>query len=182
MSKEGADKDPAGFTRREALRHAARFGAAIAWTVPFIQTVDVRAAAAFAGSPAPDDHPANEGSIGSTNPPQIGTGGGAAPSSLQILDLRAGPNPLKLSRRDRVKIGFLVSAAASVRAEIVKRGHVVRTLAARQLIAFESLRTGWNGRNAHGGIVAPGRYLLVVTATDPHGNRVDSRLRIRVVS
>jgi hypothetical protein len=181
MSKERAEKDPAGFTRREALGRAAKFGAAIAWAVPFVQTVDVRAAAAFAGSPAPDD-PVTQGSVGSVNPPQIGTGGGSAPSNLQILDLRAGPNPLKLSRRDRVKIGFLVSAAASVRAEIVKRGHVVRTLAARELFAFESLWTGWNGRNARGGIVAPGRYLLVVTATDSHGNRVDSRLRIRVVS
>lgn len=177
MADHDGNSEGLHLTRREALGRAAKLGGAIAWAVAFVQTVDIRAAAAFAGSPEPDAH--IQGGNGAVTNPQVVGGGGA--SQLQILDLKAGRR-LRRSGHDYVRIGFLVSGAASVQAKIVKGDRVVRSLVARDLLASGRAQTRWNGKNAQGKRVAAGRYSVLVSATDTSGNSAEARLRVRVVS
>ena len=180
MADHDGNSEGSHLTRREALGRAATLGGAIAWAVPFVQTVDIRAAAAFAGSPEPDAH--IQGGNGAVTNPQVVGGGGA--SQLHILELKAGRR-LRRSGHDYVRICFLVSGAA-VQAKIVKgdrfstatarsfvctgpvsfRRCVVRSLVARDLLASGRVQTRWNGKNAQGKRVAAGRYSILVSATD----------------
>jgi hypothetical protein len=157
-------------TRREALGRAAKFGGAIVWAVPFVQTVDIRAAGAFARSPEPDAH-IQGGSGTITNPQAVGSDGA---SQLQILDLTAGRR-LRRNGKDYVRIGFLVSGAASVRVKIVKGNRVVRSLVVRDFLASGRVQTRWNGKNARGKWVASGRYSVLISATDNSGNSAEAR-------
>jgi hypothetical protein len=187
-------------SRRDALVRAAKLGGAIAWAVPLVQTVDIRAAAALAGSAEPQEPPidetggsvnngtgAGEGGAGGDGSGGEGGGGGsggggATTISLEIVDLTAAPNPLRIRRGARLRIGFSVSAVSVVQIMIVRGDRVVRRFKTRELTAAGAVQTRWNGRNRRGKVVRAGRYDVVVQAADALGGTTEARIGVRVTS
>jgi FlgD Ig-like domain len=190
-------------SRREALARAAKFGGALAWTMPFVQSVDIRAAAALTGSPGPadetgrgsdgsNDDGGSSGASGGTGDGS-GSGGGSGgggggrvdgttTTALQILGLKATPNPLRLNGNRRLRTSFFVSAGAMVQVTIVRGDRVIRRLPPRTLDAAGSVSTRWNGRSQRGKDVPAGRYSIVVQAVDGLGGLAEATLRVRVTS
>ena len=194
MDEDERNESISRLSRRNVLGRAVRLGGAIAWTVPLIQTVDIRAAAALAGSGGPGDEVENTnggssggggvGDAGSGGGIEGGSGGGGGATApiLQVLELRAVPNPFILSRTDGLQIGYLVSGAAVVNAVIMRGDRVVRRFSTRKLSAAGSVSTRWNGKNRRGQAVPPGRYFVLVEADDGVGNKAEARLRVRIRS
>ena len=210
MEEMETDKEasPTGFSRRDALVKAAKLGGALAWTVPLVQTVDIRAAAAMVGTPAADPghasgppadsgaagHGGTSGETGETDGAGGGGGtgaGGAAPGGggaggtttgtpLQVLQLTASPNPLRIGSSHRLRIGFYVSTAAVVHAMIVRDGRVIRAFQTRELKAGGWVLIRWNGKNRRGRDVPTGRYNVVVQAEDTSGALSEAKLKIRI--
>lgn len=170
-------------SRRALLRRAAKVGGTIAWTIPLIQTVDIRAAAALAGS----DPPGNPPSVGGVEPQigEVGGGGGggaSTPTLLTITDLTTAPNPLRLNRDIGLRIRGFVSKAAVVQVMIMRADKVVRRLFNGQTSAAAWISARWDGKGRRGKRVHPGRYTVVVVAEDETGATVKTTLSVRVTS
>jgi len=174
-------------SRRDLLRGASRLGGAIAWTIPLVQTVDIRAAAALAGSSPPGDPPPVASD--STTVPADGQdppgGGGGLPGgehvpSLEVVQLSASPDPLRLHDGGQLRIRFFVTRAATVEIQIVRAGKVIRSFRPRELDAAGWVRVRWNAKNRRGRLAYRGRYTVVVRA---RGELDDSEasLQVRVV-
>lgn len=177
MGDQDKESTSRGLTRRDALK----LGGALAWAVPLVQTVDIRAAEAQVGSPPPEPiEPTYEGPGVGGDPG--GGGGGTPTTTLDVLDVTASPNPLHVSRKDRLRIRFFVSGPATVETMIMRRGRVVRQLQVHDLSATGWTGARWDGKNHRGKDVRAGRYYVVAMATDAHGRRKEARLRVRVLS
>ena len=188
------DRGREGLSRRALLRQAARVGGTLAWTIPLIQTVDIRAAAALAGSAPPGDPPSDLGDIGGIGegggeiaPPLEegsggGGGGGSSSTLLEITGLRTAPNPLRLSREGGLRVRGFVSKAAVVQVMIMRADKVVRRLLTRQMSAATSVSASWDGKGRRGRKVHPGRYAVVVIAEDGSGATVKVTRSFRVTS
>jgi hypothetical protein len=176
------DRGQGRLSRRVLLRQAAKVGGTIAWTVPFIQTVDIRAAAALSGSAPPGDPPLDGGG----EPPlgDVGGGGGGggspAPSLLEITDVTTAPNPLRLNRDNGLRIRGFLSNAAVVQVMITRADKVVRRLFNGQMSAAGWISASWDGKGRRGKKVRPGRYTVVVVAEDGSGATVKATLSFRV--
>jgi hypothetical protein len=164
-------------SRRVLLRQAAKVGGTIAWTIPLIQTVDIRAAAALSGSAPPSEQlPDSEPQAG-----DLGGGGGApAPSLLEITDVTTAPNPLRLHHDHGLRISGFVSQAAAVQVMITRADKVVRRLFNGQTSAAGWISASWDGKGRRGKKVRPGRYAVVVVGEDGSGGTVKATLRFRV--
>lgn len=173
------DRGREPISRRALLRQAAKVGGTLAWTVPLIQTVDIRAAAALSGSAPPGDPPLDGG--GEQQVGEGGGGGGApATSVLEITDVTTAPNPLRLNRNNGLRIRGFVTNAAVVQVMITRGGKVVRRLFNGQTIAAGWISTNWDGRGRRGKKVRPGRYTVVVVAEEGSGATVKATLSFRV--
>jgi hypothetical protein len=180
---------PQRVSRRDLLRRASRLGGALVWTIPLIQSVDIRAAAALAGSSPPDDPPADPPPVdsGGTDPVvgQNPAGGGGGSGSgqvlaLEIVQLTASPAPLRLGDRGQLRIRFFVTGAATVEIQIVRGGKVVKSYPLRELNAADWVDVRWNGKNRRGTLAHRGRYTVVVRAR--HGlDAAEASLQVRVV-
>jgi hypothetical protein len=174
-------------SRRDLLRRASRLGATVAWTIPLIQTVDIRAAAALSGSSPPGDPPSVDPGgtidpVGGQNPPG---GGGGQPEgwhvpTLEIAQLTASPIPLRLRDGSQLRIRFFVTGAATVEIQILRGGKVVKSYSPRELNAADWVDARWNGRNRRGRLVHRGRYSVVVRARDDLDDS-EASLQVRVV-
>jgi FlgD Ig-like domain len=166
-------------SRRVLLRQAAKVGGTIAWTIPLIQTVDIRAAAALSGSAPPSEPlPDSEPQVG-----DLGGGGGApTPSLLEITELATAPNPLRLKRDNGLRIRGFVSQAAVVQVMITRADKVVRRLLNGQMSAAGWISASWDGKGRRGRKVRPGRYAVVVVGEDGSGAIVKATLSFRVTS
>jgi hypothetical protein len=177
------DRGREPLSRRALLRQAAKVGGTLAWTVPLIQTVDIRAAAALSGSAPPGDPPSTGG-----GEPQVGNvgggGGGGAPtlSLLEITDVTTTPNPLRLHRDNGLRIRGFVSQAAVVQVMITRGDKVVRRLLNGQMSAAGWISASWDGKGRRGRKVRPGRYAVVVVGDDGSGATVKATLSFRVTS
>ena len=177
------DRGREPLSRRALLRQAAKVGGTLAWTVPLIQTVDIRAAAALSGSAPPGDPPSTGG-----GEPQVGDlgggGGGGAPtlSLLEITDVTTTPNPLRLHRDNGLMIRGFVSQAAVVQVMITRGDKVVRRLLNGQMSAAGWISASWDGKGRRGRKVRPGRYAVVVVGDDRSGATVKATLSFRVSS
>lgn len=175
------DRGREGLSRRALLRQAAKVGGALAWTVPLIQTVDVRAAAALSGSAPPGEPPPSGG-----EELQVadGGGGGGAPtqSLLEITDVTTAPNPLRLNRDNGLSIRGFVSKASVVQVMVTRADKVVRHLFNGQTSAAAWITASWDGKGRRGRKVRPGRYAVVLVAEDGSGATVRATLSLRVTS
>jgi hypothetical protein len=168
-------------------------GGTFAWTIPLIQTVDIRAAAALVGSAPPGDPPSDSGGIGGIGegggeiaPPLEGSGGGGGGGSSstlpEITGLRTTPNPLRLSREGGLTVRGFVSKAAVVQVMIMRADKVVRRLLTRHMSAATSVSASWDGKGRRGKKVRPGSYAVVVIAEDGSGATVKATRSFRVTS
>jgi hypothetical protein len=177
------DRGRERLSRRALLRQAAKVGGTLAWTVPLIQTVDIRAAAALSGSAPPGDPPPDGGSEPQVEEVGGGGGGGAStPTLLEITDVTTAPNPLRLNRDNGLRISGFVSKAAVVQVMITRGDKVVRRLFNGQMSAAAWISASWDGKGRQGKRVRPGRYAVVVVAEDEAGATVKTTLRVRVTS
>jgi hypothetical protein len=179
------DRGRERLSRRSLLRQGAKVGGTLAWTIPLIQTVDIRAAAALAGSaPPPGDPP----SVGGDEPQvgEVGGGGGgggtSSPTLLAVTDVTTAPNPLRLNRDNGLRIRGFVSQAAVVQVMITRADKVVRRLLNGQMSAAGWISASWDGKGRRGKKVRPGRYAVVVVAEDGSGAIVKATLNFRVTS
>jgi hypothetical protein len=177
------DRGRERLSRRALLRQAAKVGGTLAWTVPLIQTVDIRAAAALSGSAPPGDPPLDGGG----EPPlgDLGGGGGGGaptPSLLEITDVTTAPNPLRLKRDHGLTIRGFVSQAAVVQVMITRADKVVRRLFNGQMSAAGWISASWDGKGRRGKKVRPGRYAVVLVGEDGSGAIVKATLSFRVTS
>jgi hypothetical protein len=178
------DEEASKLTRRDALQRAAKLGGALVWAVPLVQTVDIRAAAALAGSPAPEDP--STAPDGGTNPdggidPVGGTdpggGGGSTPTpaALEILDLSAMPLSFVRGRGGRLRIRFRVTAAAVTSASILRGSRTVRNLPTHELSGAGWVSDQWNGRGRRKKRARSGQYVVVAHAVDANGAVAEAR-------
>jgi hypothetical protein len=175
------DRGREPLSRRALLRQAAKVGGTLAWTVPLIQTVDIRAAAALSGSAPPGDPPLDGG--GEPQVGDVGGGGGGGtptPSLLEITDVTTAPNPLRLNRDHGLRIRGFVSNAAVVQVTITRANKIVRRLFNGQMSAAGWVSASWDGKGRRGRKVRPGRYTVIVVADDGSGATVKATLGFRV--
>ncbi|MFP5353102.1 MAG: tandem-95 repeat protein, partial [Actinomycetota bacterium] len=94
---------------------------------------------------------------------------------------RAVPNPLDLSRDDVAAIRFAVNEAGAARAKIFRRGRLIKAFPRFRLRDAARVEVLWDGTDRAGRSVRPGRYTVVMRASDLVANRTVNRgLRIRV--
>lgn len=161
---------------------------------PLIQTVDIRAAAALAGSSPPGDPPSVDpaGTIdpgSGQNPPVDGQnpsgGGGGQPEggrapTLEIAQLTALPTPLRPGDGGQLGIHFFVTGPATVQIQILRGGKVIKSYSPRELDAAGWVDARWNGKNRRERLVHRGRYTVAVRAWDELGGS-EASLQVRVV-
>ena len=93
-----------------------------------------------------------------------------------------GPNPLPLTGADRLRAVYGIGERATVQARIVHfdSTNTVRILPQRTIAVAGPATFTWNGKNVAGLDVRPGRYQLVLQATDTAGNITTQRNAFRV--
>jgi hypothetical protein len=93
-----------------------------------------------------------------------------------------GPNPLHLTGADQLRAVYGIGERATVQARIVHfdSTHAVRILPQRTVAVAGPATFTWNGKNVAGLDVRPGRYQLVLQATDTAGNITTQRNAFRV--
>jgi hypothetical protein len=104
----------------------------------------------------------------------------AAPA---VVQRRLAPNPLHLEGPERLHGVYRVGEAARVDAKIQRLlpTRTVTTFGVRNAQRAGLVEYDWGGRNELGQNVRPGRYRMVLTATDRAGNRATRATRFRVV-
>jgi hypothetical protein len=113
-----------------------------------------------------------------------------ATRSLELSDVRMTPRRWRLgsrlvrltSKRKRAgtRISFRLSAPARVKLQFDRRGRNVGTMTLNSRAGLNRLR--FQGRLSRRSRLRPGRYSLVVSATDRHGNRTEpKRVRFRAL-
>jgi hypothetical protein len=90
------------------------------------------------------------------------------------------PKPLHLAGSERMRVVYRVSEAAQLKAKIMKRTRTVLTYPVRNTRAAGLVEYFWNGKTEIRRDVRPGRYKIVLTATDAAGNSSVERVRFRV--
>ncbi len=87
-----------------------------------------------------------------------------APESPPRAELRPARSIEQL-RASGIRVTFLVTAGAAIQVEVMtSAGRPVRSLGHYTVSARQRLILGWNGRDDAGGILPPGRYLVLVKA------------------
>ncbi|MDN4172387.1 FlgD immunoglobulin-like domain containing protein [Nocardioides sp. SOB77] len=81
--------------------------------------------------------------------------------------------PERNGYRDKIRIGFTLTAPAEITAEVTRNGRSVRTASIGVREQGVS-HWDWDGRTQAGTIAAPGRYDVVLTSTDAAGTQVTS--------
>ena len=94
-----------------------------------------------------------------------------------------GPNPLQLTGADQLRAVYGIGERATLQARIDRfdSTNTVRILAPRTIAAAGPAPFTWNGKNVAGLDVQPGRYQLVLQATDTAGNVTLQRDAFRVI-
>ncbi len=93
-----------------------------------------------------------------------------------------GPSPLQLAGADQLRAVYGIGERATLQARIDPFGstNTVRAFAQRTIAGAGSAEFTWNGKNVAGRDVQPGRYQLVLQATDRAGNIAVQRDAFRV--
>ena len=93
-----------------------------------------------------------------------------------------GPTPLHLAGADQLRAVYGIGERATVQARVVHfdSTNAVRILPQRTMAVAGPATFTWNGKNVAGLDVQPGRYQLVLQATDTAGNITTQRNAFRV--
>lgn len=104
-------------------------------------------------------------------------------STPSVVLRRLAPKPLHLAGPERLRAVFRLSEAAQLRAMVQKlpSKRTVKRFAVRNVRRAGPVAYLWNGKTATRRDVRPGRYRMVLTATDAAGNRSTEQVRFRVV-